>query len=171
MAKITTYDSLVALAETLKAGDTITIGTDDVSPTMITAFTDLSLDAPFTVATSVVNDEPPSISVTCTADLFGLTSLDTTLTFTPEDAPTGPFLLAIRTAAAAGSEWTLLAGFTLMDPALSFNSSGEIEVLLASVDCNVVIGAGDPLTLPITMTVPTYSGQDWVLAGSSLTSH
>lgn len=165
MAKITTYDSLVALAETLKAGDTITIGTDDVSPTLITAFTDLSLDAPFTVATSVVNDEPPSISVTCTADLFGLTSLDTTLTFTPEDAPTGPFLLAIRTAAAAGSEWTLLAGFTLMDPALSFNSSGEIEVLLASVDCNVVVGAGDPLTLPITMTVPTYSGQDWVLAG------
>lgn len=165
MAKITTYDALVVLARALKAGDTITIGTDDVSPAMITAFTDLSLAAPFTVAASVVNGDPPSVTVTCTADLFGLTSLATTLTFTPDDATTGPFLLAIRTAPAAGTEWTLLTGFVLSDPVLSFSPGEEIEVLIASVGCDVVIGTGDTLTLPITMTVPTYPGQDWVLAG------
>lgn len=165
MVTIATYDALVVLARGLKAGDGLTIGTDAVSPALITAFTKLSLAVTFTVETAVVTDEPAIVTVTTRTPLFGLTGLSSTLNFTPLDAPAGPFALAIRTTPAESTEWMLSTGFVLAGPALAVEPAIDVDVLGVSVSSNVVIGSTGSLSLPITMTIPTYPGQDWVLAG------
>lgn len=166
MAAITTYDALATLAQGLKPGDSLTIGPSDVSPAMIASYEALALATTVTVETSTSG--PQSITVTGTASLFGLTGLATHLVFQPVDAgtPNGPFSLAITTTTAAGTQWELLTGFVLSTPSMSFQPAEDVAVLTAGMACDIVIGTGNTLTLPIAVAVPPYPDLDWVVSGT-----
>lgn len=168
MAAITTYDALVSLAQGLKPGDTLTIGAGNVEPTLLANYEALSLATTVTVRTSTVGTQPNTVTVTGTASLFGLSDLATTLLFQPVGADTqgGPFSLAMTTSPAADTEWQLLTGFVLAAPAMSFQPADEIAVVTAGIACDIVIGTGDTLTLPIAIAVPPYPDLDWVLSGT-----
>ncbi len=168
MAAITTYNALVALVRGLKPGDTLTLGPSDVAPAMLAHYVDLSLATTVTVERSEIGTGPDIVTVEGTASLFGLSDLATTLVFRPVDAKAtgGPFSLAITTRPATDTQWTLLPGFVLCGPALSFAPAEEVELLAAGISCDIAIGTGDALNLPVAVTVPPYPGLDWVVSGT-----
>jgi hypothetical protein len=168
MAAITTYDDLVALVNGLKPGDPLTIGAGAVEPALLTAYADLSLTTTVTVQTTKITSQPDSVTVTGTASLFGLSDLSTTLVFQPVGVDTqgGPFSLAITTGPAADTEWELLTGFVLSAPVLSFQPAEDVAVLGAGIACDILVGTGNPLTLPIAVAVPPYPDLDWVVSGT-----
>lgn len=168
MPRISTYDALVTLTSGLKVGDTLTIGPDDVSPSLFAALQDMALVFDLTLARiAVIVDQPASVTLEGAASLFGLAALTTTLKFTPltEGALSGPFLMEVAAGPVAGARWDLGSDFGLIDVSLDFSPNPVANNYLASMGCALVVGSNGSLILPVRVDLPAYPDLDWLVTG------
>jgi hypothetical protein len=167
MPRIATYDALATLASGLKAGDTVTVGPDDIAPAMLQTLQDMALVFILTVTKATVSTKPPTVTIEGTTTLFGVADMMTTLTCVPqtEASLTGPFLMSVTSAPEQGAEWDLVNDFRLAEISLGFTPNPPIDNYTATIGCHLVVGASRSLTMPVEIDLPTYPGLDWVVAG------
>jgi hypothetical protein len=161
MPKITEYDDLLKV---LKKGESINIGSDNISPQLIDLLNKLAL-APLCVLIedSKIDDECHTSIIEGSGELFGIDGTHITIEFKRGDL--GDFYISSICSSPPGdTEWELMENFRISDTNLRFEADLELEFYSASIDCTLLIGRDEDLRLKILVQIPSYK-DDWRLIG------
>lgn len=147
---------------TLSTGTTVSIGSSLFNSTMITSLYALipSGDNPVSLDISAI--DVSGATLTGTATFLGEAGTTVVFVFTQPDTT---LLLQLNVTPPASLVWTLLSSYNVGfgNLAAQFVPNPDANVVNLVFSSNVT--AGTSLSLPITLDVPTYSG-DWLLEGN-----